>query len=438
MFKVKGFLESKKDIFIFRKLITLFSPHITARLRFVLDFCFTQKGIDYQIVQSEEAWNNLDQRDLNYSDITLDSSLQIEPQGLLFESDIYNDKNLFFENGVLQLDGVNDPLSHIFYFLSRYEEYADLTLDKHGRRPASQNNLVKQRLNRQVVVDNYVKLIWEKLNLDYTQIQAGFKLIPSFDIDVAWAYKNRKFIRSLGSFVKGKRPIERIQVLAGLKKDPYDTYSEMQKITNQTEDSLSFILLGDWDTYDKNIHWQNLSYGSLIRGLNLEGEVGIHPSYASHLKPDQIKTEIERLETITGHEIKLSRQHFLRFQVPATYDLLLNCGIEDEYSMGFADDIGFRAGTSFPYYYFDLKENTQTKLKIHPFAYMDSALKDYLKLSPEKAKEAVAELLNQVKNVGGEFIMIWHNSSIHDRDDWKGWKAVLDFTMEEGLKSNKS
>ena len=77
-------------------------------------------------------------------------------------------------------------------------------------------------------------------------------------------------------------------VLTGIKKDPYDTYAEMRKIAAKTDQFLSFILLGDWGPYDKNIHWKNLAYGSLIRGLNLEGEVGIHPSYGSHAEDAKV------------------------------------------------------------------------------------------------------------------------------------------------------
>ena len=208
----------------------------------------------------------------------------------------------------------------------------------------------------------------------------------------------------------------------------------MRKIAAKTDKFLSFILLGDWGPYDKNIHWKNLAYGSLIRGLNLEGEVGIHPSYGSHAEDAKVANELSRLAEITGHEINLSRQHFLKFEFPKTFSILAKLGVTDDYSLGFADEIGFRAGTSFPFFFFDLQKNERTTLRFHPFSYMDSALKDYLKLDPDAAKAEIAQLLEEVKSVGGEFIMIWHNSSIHDTGEWKGWKTVLDYTIDEGLK----
>jgi len=415
-------------------LITIFSPHITARLLYVLDFCFGEKGQIYEVYTNEEEFESLSQKDLNYSNQSLNALHTILPQGLLFESDIHSGKLITKDGSLFKIDGVNDELSLIFYFLSRYEEYGLAKKDKHGRMRAEDNVLVQLKVHKSPIVDRMVKSIWEKLSLGYDGVKQQFKLIPSFDIDVAWAYKNRKFIRLIGAFVKGGKPIQRLGVLAGIKKDPYDTYAEMRKIAVKTDQFLTFILLGDWGPHDKNIHWQNLAYGSLIRGLNLEGEVGIHPSYGSHSEVAKVANELSRLAEITGHEINLSRQHFLKFEFPKTFSLLAKLGITDDYSLGFADEIGFRAGTSFPFFFFDLQKNERTTLRFHPFTYMDSALKDYLKLDPDVAKAEIARLLEEVKSVGGEFIVIWHNSSIHDTGEWKGWKAVLDYTIDEGLK----
>jgi len=414
-------------------LITIFSPHITPRLLYVLDFCFGEKGEVYEVYTNEAEYHALDHHDLNYSNQPIEALCTILPQGLLFESARYEGKEVTFEQQRLQIDGVSDELSLIFYFLSRYEEYGLKQLDKHGRMTAEENTLYRLKIHKQVIVDQLVKSLWEKLDLDYTRILNQFKLIPSFDIDVAWAYKNRKFFRTIGAFAKGRKPLQRIWVLTGLKKDPYDTYAEMRKIASKTEHFLAFILLGDWGPYDKNIHWQNLAYGSLIRGLNLEGEVGIHPSYGSHDQASKVDNELQRLVEITGHEITLSRQHFLKFEFPNTFRILSNLGVKDEYSMGFADEIGFRAGTCFPFYFFDLEMNRATDLRFHPFAYMDSALKDYLNLDPSQAKLEIKKLVKEVKSVGGDFIMIWHNSSINDTGEWKNWKAVLDDTIEESF-----
>ena len=231
--------------------------------------------------------------------------------------------------------------------------------------------------------------------------------------------------------MKSDNKKERWAILRNKEHDPYDTYSTIHEIAARVERIICFALLGDWSKYDKNIHWKNEHLGSLLRGLNAAGGMGIHPSYQSHLDRERINMEKERLEQIVGHSIRKSRQHFLRLRIPESYKMLLGADLNRDYSMGFADNIGFRAGTSFPYQWFDLDANTKTDLLIFPFAYMDSALKDYLNLNPLEARLEVEELIDNVEDVGGLFMFIWHNHSINDLDEWKGWKMLLDFTMDK-------
>jgi len=409
-------------------LIYIFSEHITNRLIYVLDFCFANKGIAYNVLTNEQE---LDVCHINYSSRPIESSVQIHAQGILFESEIYENKSITCNaKGELEIDGVADSFGIVFYLLSRYEEHFNKSKDKHDRFIADNNVLVQNKLQKRPIVDLLVKDFWEKLNLDYTLIRNQFKIAPTFDIDVAWAYKNRTFTRTLGAAIKGKNLSERLSVLSGKAKDPYDTYEDIIEIGNKFDTTRCFILLGDWGPYDKNIHWENDAYNTLINKLNEDIKIGIHPSYNSFLSPEKIEKEQKRLEKITSEKITESRQHFLRMKFPETYQILLQNKIENDYSMGFADQIGFRAGTSFSYFYFDLNTNCQTTLKIHPFAYMDSALKDYLKLTIEDAFEEVERLIKEVKLVGGTFSFIWHNSSINNKGEWKGWKSLLDYSIK--------
>ena len=88
-------------------------------------------------------------------------------------------------------------------------------------------------------------------------------------------------------------------------------------------------------------------------------------------------------------------QSFSFFEIffAKSYQQLLACGITNDYSMGYADQIGFRAGTCTPFYFYDLENEIQTDLKVHPFAYMDGVLNDHLKLNTEMA-------LDKVQNFG--------------------------------------
>ncbi len=412
-------------------MISVFSEHTSPRLSHVLDFFFKDKGEEYQIITDRQQWaGDLGQR-INYSNIGIVADYQIKPSNLLFESEIRSDLEL---DEALKIDGVYDELAIVFYFLSRYEEYSIQNKDQHDRVRSSDLYAVKNGLHKTPLADKIVKDIWQKLHLNYQPILDRFQCVPSFDIDIAWAYKNRPAIRQLGAIVKGGDLANRTKVLLGKEKDPYDTYSYITEVSAKLERIICFVLLGDWSKYDKNINWKNEEYRSLIRGLNATGGMGIHPSYNSYLDLARVQEEKDRLMEIVGHDIIKSRQHFLRMKFPDTYRVLLETGIKNDYSMGFADEIGFRAGTSFPYYHFSLENNSPTDLKVFPFMYMDSALKDYLKLSISEAESEVKHLVDEVKNVGGNLMCVWHNSSINNMGEWKGWKDILDLTISESLK----
>jgi len=131
------------------------------------------------------------------------------------------------------------------------------------------------------------------------------------------------------------------------------------------------------------------------------------------------------LKRIVGKTISDNRFHFLKLRLPDSYRILIELGIQNDYTMGFADKIGFRAGTSRPFLWFNLSANRQTSLKIKPFSIMDVSLKNYNRLNLEEANEKVNLMINQLKTVDGDLRFIWHNSSFATSHGWYGWHELL-------------
>ena len=267
-----------------------------------------------------------------------------------------------------------------------------------------------------------------------------YSYLPTIDIDNAYAYLGKSFTRTAGGYAKAllKSNSEdfskRKNVLSGKEKDPFDTY-DLQFSVHKKYNLIPiyFFLLGDWAENDKNLPHTNPLMQSLIKNISENYETGIHPSYASNQNPEKIKMEKVRLETIKNSEVTKSRQHFLMLRFPLTYRNLIASGITDDYTTGFADAIGFRAGICTPYKFYDLEKEEETNLTIHPFAVMDGTLNNYLKLSPEQAIEKVKEVTREIKNVNGEFISIWHNESLSDWREWKGWRNVYEEVIKAAV-----
>jgi hypothetical protein len=191
-------------------------------------------------------------------------------------------------------------------------------------------------------------------------------------------------------------------------------------------------LLGDFAKYDRNISHRHPKQRKLIQRLSKKATIGIHPSFKSNSYEFYLHNEIERLEEIINGRVYCCRQHFLVLKMPYTYQTLIGQEIKHDYTMGFADIAGFRMGTARPIKWFDLQKNKVTQLTLHPFAFMDGTLNEYLKLTPELAKEKITELFSEVKNYGGEFSFIWHNETIGDYGIWKGWKDVFEWSVSLG------
>jgi hypothetical protein len=116
--------------------------------------------------------------------------------------------------------------------------------------------------------------------------------------------------------------------------------------------------------------------------------------------------------------------------MPGSYNNILRTGISEDYSMGYPDEPGFRAGIARPYFFYDVTQDKLTNLKIIPFQVMDGTLYDYKKLNPENSREVVLKLIRETRNVGGLFVSIWHNTSLLDNDQCKGWREVFEFIIK--------
>jgi hypothetical protein len=164
----------------------------------------------------------------------------------------------------------------------------------------------------------------------------------------------------------------------------------------------------------------------LISKIKASSGIGIHPSFTTTDFPEKILVEKERLEHIADKTITKSRQHFLKFKLPDTYNSLLAAGITEDYSMGFPEAPGFRAGTCQPFYFYDLKNEKATHLKIFPVSCMDATFIHYSKISAEKSLFAILNLMKEIKKADGVFIPIWHNNYLGES---KKWKSVHDKTI---------
>lgn len=432
------------------KTIVFYSNSITSRLTYVAELIFQDLlGLSIVFTQNSNEYLNSKLPKINYSNAPLSNSreLFIKNQTLLFENQIFEkqidvDFPFLLNHSPLQFDF----LATVFLLVTRYEEYvADPSIfDNHNRFSAKASLAHRYGFLQKPIVNQWVIEINQKLKDLYPELKTTlttYRFQPSFDIDMPWRYRNKGFLRSVGGICKDvskghfSELKNRIDILRGVKEDPdftFDYIFDLHKLNNCAP--IFFFLLGDHAEFDKNPNEKNKAFRELIHSISTNYIVGLHPSYLSNSSITILKKEKARFEKMTHLPLQISRQHFLKLRFPETYQRLLAIGVKQDYSMGYADDIGFRASIATPFRWFDLANNEVTDLWIYPFQAMDVTLKDYLKLSPGEAVERVAALIQETKNVGGTFITLWHNSSLSDTEGWQNWRKVYENILFESQK----
>jgi len=398
---------------------------------------------EYRLTTDAVDFINYDGPKFSYGDKPLGDELFFKAEGLLTQRGIHEQTiNVEEQNGIPTFFAVKDaampydPFAAVFYMLSRYEEYLPHLRDIHDRFPLNQSLAFQENFHHKAVVDRWCLQLKSFLNEQFEGLkfeERQYVFLPTYDIDNAYAYRQKGVLRTVGALAKnliklkfGKIKVQ-LLVLLGQRKDPFDTYHyqmNLQRKYNLTP--IYFFLLGDYGNNDKNLSHENRHFQSLIKRIADYAQVGIHPSYNSNDDEDKIRTEIRRLERIVKRDVLKSRQHFLKINFPSTYRSLLEADITEDYSLGFAADIGFRAGTCTPFTFYDLDEELERNLLLKPFQIMESSLKYYQKLSAEEAMNHLKPIVDEVKAVGGTLISLWHNESLSDEDEWEGWRKVYD------------
>jgi len=428
-------------------------PKITQRLRYVFDLVLhEQLGFEVEFAADIATFQSFQGIKLCYGESKIADTFFIKATDLLFERDIFSQdlKPFAFDGTTVFFPVFNaesalpfDIFAAVFYLVSRYEEYLPFVKDKHGRYQASSCLLFQLQLLQKPLVNIWCRQLGKRLQEEYTGLtlpERKYSFVPTYDIDAAYAYKNKGLLRTSASFFKNlmDRDINemtlRYKVLRGQKPDPFDTF-DLQLAMQRTYKlkPVYFVLFADYDTYDKNIPIRNGEFQLLLKRLGDYADIGIHPSYASFDDKSKLKSEVQHLSKVLNREVTNSRQHFLRMNLPMTYHNLIDLDITDDYTMGFASQPGFRAGIADSFFFYDLDHDGPTTLRVHPFAVMDGSLRDYLQLQPEVALDLVKNLIREVKAVQGTFITLWHNETLSNSKRWLGWLDVYEQIVIEAI-----
>jgi len=374
-----------------------------------------------------------------YDKENIEGAIHIKPYGRFLLSDEINPqtiqvKELKWWNKIFfETDGdiPFDIFAASFFLLSRYEEYSSFVPDKHGRFNHTHSLAFNHNFLHLPLVDIWTyQLKWQIENkFSFTNFNLPeFSFQSTIDIDFAYRYRgigfNRywlKFFNSLAHF-KINDCIEQLRVGFNYKNDPYDTYHWIEKTCRDLKLNLKyFVLLKNNSEFDKNCNPYSDVMRNLITGLK---NVGLHPSYFSPDNIDHLAHEQRILESYKRKKCTKSRQHFLRYKLPTTFENLIQADIVEDYSTGYSAINGFRASTCHPFRFYNIEKNRVEPLLLHSVTAMDVSFKNAGK-TPTEAYFEAEKLMNEVKKVNGVFTLLWHNSNLSHHEGWKPWREVF-------------
>lgn len=429
--------------------VKIFTNSDVPRLRYIAGILLTDiLGLHWEIVTDKRKLGK--NPVINYSCEDIKGSFKIVPEEILFETGIrewnlsvstWSGLPVFFQTREAA-DLPFDIFAASFYLVTRYEEYNDHETDIHGRFPATASFAFRNGFLQKPVIDLWAREWAKAMILRFNTLvfkRTEFSSLVTFDIDQPFEFLGKDIFRSIGGLFldlgkkKGKAG-ERYRTYAKGEKDPWDVFDYISDTVEQEGASARFFVpVGDRSEYDRQPSWQNEDYRELVMRLKHKYSIGLHPSYHASGDTARITTEAGRLKEIISYDIHSSRYHYVRLKFPDSYSVLAEAGFTEDYSMGFADEPGFRAGIARPYFYYDLTRDEVTGLSVIPFQFMDATLHQYNNMSSDTALEVISKLMGEVRNAGGLFVSIWHNTTLLDNDEWKDWRRVF----EQMLKMQK-
>ena len=425
-------------------------PKVTGRVMYAMELLLGQLlGLEFDCTVDAEQFNAYEGPKMQYGSQRQGEAPFVKAVDLLFERHIHEQsfRTVDFEGTVAPYAVYGqgnllpfDVFAASFFLVSRYEEYLSQVRDQYGRFRAESTWMFENDMLQKPLVDIWTLALGSRLQAVYPDLpikKRRFTFIPTYDVDAAWAYKSKGVYRTLGGFIKDlssgdrERIRERHLVLRGKRKDPFDSFEFQFELQKEFKlKPIYFILCGEYDTNDKNISIRKAAFRSLIKTLGDHADVGIHPSFSSYLDIDKLRKEINSLSEVLHRPLTKSRQHFLRMNLPRSYQKLIELDISDDYTMGFASQAGFRAGIADTFRFYDLENDMVTNLRVHPFALMDGTMRDYLNLDLEASYALTTQLIDEVKAVGGTFIYLTHNETLGGEQRWEGWPEMYRRMLE--------
>lgn len=341
-------------------------------------------------------------------------------------------KSLFRSIGSDTVEVTVDLALSTLLTLARWEERLIDDRDDHGRVPAHLTAAYQAGYLGRPIVDEYGLALRQALRVlipNWTPVPSQFYANISHDVDNIGLPFNLH--SAIGHTVRRRRPLATIRDFCSLLPRVNPTYLEVIRhlVTLSLNRGLQPAVywkgnprVGQKKHYDPH-HPKVRAMISWLQKNNIE--LGVHPGYDTFRSPEKLRKEVTKIRELIGVQPMGGRQDYLRW-APESWLDWENCGLAYDSTVGYADQIGFRAGTCVPYRPWQFKLNREARLLEVPLLIMDCTLTWYMRLTPEQIVSAVSDFIARCRAVGGTFTLLWHNDTMIDPEFSGVLPTILD------------
>lgn len=371
-----------------------------------------------------------------------DSNFEIEKTAYIDEIPI-----LFTTSGskkVYNIDSNNnlvfnhDLLKSAFYLLSGIQEYKSDKFDVYNRFPFQESIQRKLGIITKPIVNYYFNWIIDGL-VEFSNIHSysikrkkqNFNFIITHDIDYLDKYDKYFVANRIKQFLGLIKPINSrksllIDIIKGTvfqfmikKPNPYWNFEYLVKSKpKRTFRQIFFFLEKDQLHIDSYYKFSDKRIKEIFAYLFQNNcEIGLHGTVASAISEEKMNKTLQNLNNNTSKKVISNRQHRLHYTLPKTALIHENCGIKEDFTLGFAAHEGFRNSYCHPFKLFDFENERIIDVWQYPLNVMDTTLLHYQKLNYDESLKKVKEIILEVKKFKGTFTILWHNNYIVEKEN---------------------
>ena len=413
-------------------MILIYTPVVKPRIQYIFKHFFsTRMGNKISFTSDLSAFIAHSGPKMSYGDTPLGNEFFIAAHGLLTQQGITTaEVNLFDWDGLpaffpskAESNLPFDFFAAAFYLISRYEEYQPFVADELGRFKSDQSLAFKHNFLHLPLVDLWFERflsVWNAF-FDTDHFEASASKV-SFVVDVPqlFSYKHKTLFRS---FAEGIQDVfrfrfvsvfDRVLVFLGVREDPLSNLHHWIEVMLQKAHSMHFfVLYTKLGIHDRGLSIFNAIHQQEIKSISDYAPTAPLASFESSVNEATLRPDLEHFSRLIHRPVKAIRQHKLVLRFPYTYRLFSSLGIKNDYSMQYVDVPGFRASTAFPFRFYDLGDEQQTPLTIHPVCLSETHIRN--QRFSRKMRQLFLAYHEQLTNLKAPFVVALTNESFNSR-----------------------